>query len=139
MAEFKKNPAAPYELADLPSNPATEDSDVDSNGGSPIPKKHQHQLNLQSRASHLVSHTLCLASCILMPHILYLTPCILASHTFTPRILYPRASHPVSSRLTSHIFVSRIPYLAPRALTPHNLPLCNLYLICCNPQSSRAS
>ncbi|KAF9504839.1 hypothetical protein BS47DRAFT_1400961 [Hydnum rufescens UP504] len=86
-------------------------------GGTPIPKKHQCQLNSQSRTSHLVSH---------------------ASY---PRVSYLHASHPVSSCLASRIsrlvpsclitscFATCTSYaVTHNHLAPHNLLLRNSYL-----------
>ncbi|KAF9503476.1 hypothetical protein BS47DRAFT_1402370 [Hydnum rufescens UP504] len=102
-AKFKKNPAAPYELADLPSNPATEDSDT---------QKAPTSTKLAFRISRLVSRTS-------YSHASYLAP----------RTLAPRISHLVPSLLASHISYFHTSYLTPRTLVPHTSRLVPLRLV----------
>ncbi|KAF9512969.1 hypothetical protein BS47DRAFT_1393710 [Hydnum rufescens UP504] len=88
-AKFKKNPAAPYELADLPSNPATEDSNT---------QKAPTSTKLAFHISHLVLLRL-------VSHTSYLAPRTFAPRTFAPRIshLVSRASYLMPRTPTPHI------------------------------------
>ncbi|KAF9503699.1 hypothetical protein BS47DRAFT_1402164 [Hydnum rufescens UP504] len=131
-AEFKKNPATPYELADLPSNPATEDSDQNSRilhqtQKAPTSTKLASHI-LYFRASYLAPHTSHLVPLLLASHILYFRASYLAPHIsrLIPRVSYPRASYlaprtlaPRISHLVSRTSYSRASYLAPHTLMPH--------------------